>query len=56
MSGTILLCTDGSGLAGHALQAGLAVVAPADRYVVVMAVEETDPAYLLGASGMAGPR
>lgn len=55
MSGTILLCTDGSGLAGHALRAGLAVVAPADRYVVVMAVEGPDPAYLLGASGMAGP-
>lgn len=55
MSGTIVLCTDGSARAGDAVRAGLAVVAPADRYVVAMAVEGPDPAYLFGASGMAGP-
>jgi len=55
MSGTIVLCTDGSELAGRALRAGLAVLGPADRYVVVTAVQGPDPAQLFGASGMAGP-
>lgn len=55
MTTTIVLCTDGSELAEAALRAGLAVLAPADRYVVATAVEGPDPAELVGASGMAGP-
>lgn len=55
MTTTILLCTDGSELAEAALRAGLAVLAPADRYVVATAIDGPDPAELVGASGMAGP-
>lgn len=55
MTTTIMLCTDGSELAEAALRAGLAVLAPADRYVVATAIEGPDPAELVGASGMAGP-
>lgn len=52
---TILLCTDGSDLAGQALAAGLAVLGPADRYVLATAVEGPDQSELVGASGLAGP-
>jgi nucleotide-binding universal stress UspA family protein len=52
---TILLCAEGSDLAGRALAAGLAVLGPADRYVVATVVEGPDPYELVGASGMAGP-
>jgi nucleotide-binding universal stress UspA family protein len=52
---SIVLCTDGSELAGRALAAGLAVLAPADRYVLATAVEGPDAGELVGASGLAGP-
>ena len=52
---TILLCTDGSELASRALAAGLAVLAPADHYVIATAVEGPDQSELVGASGLAGP-
>ena len=51
---TILLCTDGSELAVRALAAGLAVVAPADRIVVAMAVEPFDSSMVSGVSGFGG--
>jgi nucleotide-binding universal stress UspA family protein len=53
VAGPILLCTDGSELAEHALAAGLALL-PHDRGVVVAAVvEPADPTLVTGA-GMAG--
>jgi nucleotide-binding universal stress UspA family protein len=54
VSSTILLCTDGSELAERALAAGLAVLAPADRVVVAMAVEPFDTSMITGVSGFAG--
>lgn len=53
MAGPILLCTDGSELAEHALGAGLALL-PADRDVVVVAVVEPPDPTLVTGSGMAG--
>jgi nucleotide-binding universal stress UspA family protein len=49
-----MLCTDGSDLATEALAAGLRLLAPAERIVVVTVVEPVDPSLLLGASGFAG--
>jgi nucleotide-binding universal stress UspA family protein len=49
-----MLCTDGSELATEALAAGLRVLAPAERTVVVTVVEPVDASLLLGASGFAG--
>ena len=49
-----MLCTDGSVLATEALSAGLRVLAPADRTLVVTVVEPVDASLLLGASGFAG--
>src|SRR5918994_46531 len=49
---TVLLCTDGSELALHALTEGMAVLGPADRVVIATAVEPTDPTLLTG-TGMA---
>ena len=49
-----MLCTDGSELATEALAAGLRVLAPADRTLVVTVVEPVDASLLLGASGFAG--
>ena len=54
MTTTILLCTDGSELAERALAAGLAVVAPADRVVVAIAVEPFDSSMVSGVSGFGG--
>ena len=51
---TILLCTDGSELAERALAAGLAVVAPADRVVVAIAIEPFDSSMVSGVSGFGG--
>ena len=53
MALTALLCTDGSELAHHALVAGLAVVAPPDRVVIVTVVDVADPTLVVG-TGMAG--
>jgi nucleotide-binding universal stress UspA family protein len=50
-----ILCTDGSELALRALRAGVALLGPtAHRYVVVTAVERTDPSMAYGSSGFAG--
>ncbi len=49
-----MLCTDGSDLATEALVAGLRVLGPAERTVVVTVVEPVDASLLLGASGFAG--
>ena len=49
-----MLCTDGSELATQALAAGLGVLAPAERTLVVTVVEPVDASLLLGASGLAG--
>jgi nucleotide-binding universal stress UspA family protein len=55
MAETIVLCTDGSGLAVRALEAGLAVVRPdeGERIVVATIVDAVDPTLVTGA-GMAG--
>jgi len=53
VAGPILLCTDGSEVAEHALRAGLELL-PRDRdFVVVAVVEAPDPTLVTG-SGMAG--
>jgi nucleotide-binding universal stress UspA family protein len=49
---TVLLCTDGSELALHALTEGMAVLGAPDRVVIATAVEPTDPTLLTG-TGMA---
>jgi nucleotide-binding universal stress UspA family protein len=49
-----MLCTDGSELTTEALAAGLRVLAPAERTIVVTVVEPVDASLLLGASGFAG--
>jgi nucleotide-binding universal stress UspA family protein len=53
VAGPILLCTDGSELAEHALGAGLALL-PRDRDLVVVAVVEAPDPTLVTGSGMAG--
>ena len=53
MPDTIVLCTDGSDLAHHALAAGLAVVRPPDRLVVAAVIDPVDTALVTG-TGMAG--
>lgn len=54
MTTLTMLCTDGSDLATEALVAGLRVLGPAERTVVVTVVEPVDASLLLGASGFAG--
>jgi nucleotide-binding universal stress UspA family protein len=54
MTSLTMLCTDGSDLATEALVAGLRVLAPAERTVVVTVVEPVDASLLLGAGGFAG--
>ena len=54
MTSLTVLCTDGSELATAALAAGLRVLAPAERTIVVTVVEPVDASLLLGASGFAG--
>ncbi len=49
-----MLCTDGSDLATEALAAGLRLLAPADRTLVVTVVESVDASLMYGASGLAG--
>ena len=53
MADTIVLCTDGSDLAHHALAAGLVVVRPPDRLVVATVIDPVDTALVTG-TGMAG--
>jgi nucleotide-binding universal stress UspA family protein len=53
VAGPILLCTDGSELAEHALRAGLALLSRNRGVVVVAVVEPSDPTLVTG-SGMAG--
>jgi nucleotide-binding universal stress UspA family protein len=50
---TALLCTDGSELALEALRAGLAVLAPPGRIVVVSVAPPVDPTLVTG-TGFAG--
>jgi nucleotide-binding universal stress UspA family protein len=54
MTSLTMLCTDGSDLAIEALTAGLGVLAPADRILVVTVVEPVDAGLVVGASGFAG--
>ncbi len=49
-----MLCTDGSDLATDALVAGLRVLTPAERTLVVTVVEPVDASLVFGASGLAG--
>jgi len=50
-----ILCTDGSELALRALRAGVGLLGAAGhRYVVITAVEQTDPSMAYGSSGFAG--
>lgn len=54
VSGTIILCVDGSDASLHAARVGLATLAPADHVVVLTVVEAGDPTLVTGLSGMAG--
>jgi nucleotide-binding universal stress UspA family protein len=54
MTSLAMLCTDGSELATQALTAGLRVIAPTDRTVVVTVVEELDISLVTGVSGFGG--
>ena len=54
MTSLTMLCTDGSELATQALAAGLGVLAPAERTLVVTVVEPVDASLVYGASGLAG--
>jgi nucleotide-binding universal stress UspA family protein len=54
MMSLTILCTDGSELATQALAAGLGVLAPAERTLVVTVVEPVDASLVFGASGLAG--
>ena len=51
---SILLATDGSELAAHAIERGLAVLSPAGRHLLVTVVPAADPLLVVG-SGHAGP-
>ena len=53
MTAPILLCTDGSDHAGHALTSGLALVGNTAPLVVVTVVHEPDPMLVTG-TGIAG--
>ena len=53
MTDPILLCTDGSDHAGHALTSGLALVGTTAPLVVVTVVHEPDPMLVTG-TGIAG--
>jgi nucleotide-binding universal stress UspA family protein len=48
---TTILCTDGSELANLALAAGLPLLAPADRTMLVTVVEPQDASLVTGVSG-----
>lgn len=54
MTSLAMLCTDGSELATQALRAGLHVLAPADRTVVVTVMERVDVSLVTGVSGFGG--
>jgi nucleotide-binding universal stress UspA family protein len=54
MATLTLVCTDGSDLADNAAAAGLQVLAPADRTVIVTVVPEPSLMLPYDASGMAG--
>jgi nucleotide-binding universal stress UspA family protein len=54
MTSLTMLCTDGSELATQALAAGLGLLAPAERTLVVTVVEPVDASLVFGASGLAG--
>jgi nucleotide-binding universal stress UspA family protein len=50
---TTLLCTDGSEIAINAIKSGLAVLAPADRTVVVTVIDSMAVPLAVGAVGFA---
>jgi nucleotide-binding universal stress UspA family protein len=52
---TIIVGTDGSDMAARAADAALAILQPADRVLVVTAVEGIDPALAYDGTGHAGP-
>lgn len=54
MASTVLVCTDGSELAQAAAGAGLALLVPADRVVIVTVVGEPAMTLPYDASGMGG--
>jgi nucleotide-binding universal stress UspA family protein len=55
MTGVVLLCTDGSDVAGRAIEAGCVVLCPIDRPIVVTVLEDLDPMLVTDAGGHAGP-
>jgi nucleotide-binding universal stress UspA family protein len=54
MAGTTIICTDGSELANQAALAGVSVLEPADRTIVVTVIESADLAIGAQVSGFAG--
>jgi nucleotide-binding universal stress UspA family protein len=55
MAGVVVLCTDGSDVAGRALEAGFSVLGAIDRAIVVTVIEDLDPMLVTDAGGHAGP-
>ena len=55
MPALVVLGTDGSELASHALAAGRSVLQPIDRAIVVTVIEDLDPMLATDAGGHAGP-
>jgi nucleotide-binding universal stress UspA family protein len=54
MESIVMLCTDGSELALHALKQSLPLLAPADRVIVVTVSTPVDPALETGTGFMTG--
>jgi nucleotide-binding universal stress UspA family protein len=54
MDSIVMLCTDGSELALHALKQSLPLLAPADRTIVVTVSSPVDPALETGSGFMTG--
>ena len=55
MPAVVVLGTDGSELASHALAAGCSVLQPIDRAILVTVIEDLDPMLVTDAGGHAGP-
>jgi nucleotide-binding universal stress UspA family protein len=55
MASVTIVCTDGSDLAIQAGSAGLALLQPTDRVMIVTVVDGIDPTLTVDGSGHAGP-
>ncbi len=55
MDSTTMVCSDGSDLAIQAASAGLALLRPTDKVLIVTVVDGIDPSLTVDGSGHAGP-